>query len=440
MGEERVLAAVMQTDIVEYTRLVERDERLALQLLGEHNELLRDLFNQHAGREVKSMGDGFLVEFSSALQAAKCAIAAQRALAERNALAPPSERIRVRIGLHLGDVVRRDGDLFGDGVNAVSRIEPLCEPGGVCLSSQVYDQVWNKIDLPLDSLGEQNLKNVRQPIELFRIVLPWMDGAPESGVSAKSSDSSSVLDRIGIDKEVLAAPEYGLLIERMLLSLVRLHHRNAQLDPSMRELIKAWIRNTADFLEGVDLNQFHVKIEDIRDYAIRFLQLIEEGDEVHSFNYIFTPVWWDTSLGTNYMLHKINASRRGADIHQVIIEPDADSMRANKALISKLVGPHASKGSFRIYGVAEAELVRELRLDLFLVKGRLAFKNDLEGRTWLRGFEIFFAPSAGLARLERACEEIMTHEALVEYDPHGLYGGEEDFDSFVDKVFKRFSD
>jgi class 3 adenylate cyclase len=426
--EQRILAAVMLTDICGYTRLVEHDEKLALELLEEHNQLLRLLFSRHGGREVKSLGDGFLAEFSSALQATQCAVDIQKALVERNASSPSSRRIQVRIGLHLGDVVHQADDVFGDGVNVVSRIEPLAEPGGVCISRQVYDQVWNKIEMDLESLGKKDLKNVQHPVEIFRVVFPWQK---EGSARTFSSDRLSGLDplhALGLSHELLEDPQYGVLIERLL--------RRSRLDPSVQQLIRAWLENTAEFLEGVDVNQFDVKLEDIRTYAGRFLQLVEEGDEVFCINYIYTPIWWGTELGENYTLHKINASRRGADIHQVFIEPNPESLEADRQLIDRLVGPHSDKGGLRIYGIAEAAVVKELRLDLFLVKSKLAFKNDLEGRTWLKGFELYLAPSEGLARLEENCGELMTHDALVEYDPNHLYGGIENFDDFVQEVFR----
>ena len=169
----RRLAAIMLTDIAGYTAMTQADERLTLELLSEHALLLRDRFAEHQGREVKGTGDGFLVEFPSALEAVRCAIEIQEALHDRNASVPKERALNLRIGIHVGDVVHRGEDVFGDGVNITSRIEPLAEPGGISISRQVYDQVWNKLDLPLVSLGEQALKNVKAPIEVFRVVFPW---------------------------------------------------------------------------------------------------------------------------------------------------------------------------------------------------------------------------------------------------------------------------
>jgi TolB-like protein/class 3 adenylate cyclase/Tfp pilus assembly protein PilF len=182
--DTRQLAAIMLTDVVGYTALTQADEALTLALLEEHAALLRPLFAEHGGREVKSTGDGFLVEFGSALQAVRCAVEIQRALHERNVAVPLDRTIHVRIGVHLGDVVHRGGDIFGDGVNITARIEPLAEPGGICLSRQVYDQVWNKVDLRMTSLGKRDLKNVKVPIEVYEMLLPWMQNevpAPQAG-------------------------------------------------------------------------------------------------------------------------------------------------------------------------------------------------------------------------------------------------------------------
>jgi len=183
--EQRRLSALMITDMVGYTRLSQRDERLALRLLSEHNDVIRDSVASHGGREVKHTGDGFFVEFPSALQAVSCSIDIQRRLYDRNAKAEAVNRFQVRIGLHVGDVVHREGDVFGDGVNITSRIEPLALPGGVCLSQSVQAQVWNKIDRPLTSLGPKELKNVELPMEVFRVVLPWEEKKKEEEEARK---------------------------------------------------------------------------------------------------------------------------------------------------------------------------------------------------------------------------------------------------------------
>jgi TolB-like protein/class 3 adenylate cyclase len=171
--QPRKLVAIMFTDMVGYTALTQQNEGLSLELLEEHQRLLRPLFAQYHGREIKTMGDAFHVEFASALEAVRCAIEIQKTLIEHNASSPPEKKIQIRIGIHLGDVTPRAQDIFGDAVNIASRIEPLAEPGGICISQQVYDQVHNKLDRPPISLGKHELKNVAAPLEVYRVVLPW---------------------------------------------------------------------------------------------------------------------------------------------------------------------------------------------------------------------------------------------------------------------------
>src|SRR6202040_3622185 len=123
--------------------------------------------------EIKTIGDGFLVEFQSALEAAQCAMAIQRALAKRDADAPAERQIQVRIGIHIGDVVHRDGDVYGDGVNIAWRIEPLADACGICVSMDVERQIRNALETRFEKLAPTELKNISVAMDLFRIVLPW---------------------------------------------------------------------------------------------------------------------------------------------------------------------------------------------------------------------------------------------------------------------------
>ncbi len=159
----------MFTDLVGFTRLGQRDEDSALRLRREHQDLLRPFFATYGGQEVKSLGDGFFVEFASAVESVRCAVEIQRALARRNASVDPAERLLLRIGLHAGDVVEEDGDVVGDAVNVASRIEPLAEPGGICLSATVYEQVRNKLPFAIEKVGLRSLKNVESPVEVYRV-------------------------------------------------------------------------------------------------------------------------------------------------------------------------------------------------------------------------------------------------------------------------------
>ena len=186
--EERKLAAIMFTDMVGYSALAQRDDKVALELLEEHRRLLREIFPQFHGTEIKTIGDAFLVEFGSALEAAQCAIEIQRTLAKRNHDVTSNRRIELKIGIHIGDVVHRDGDVYGDGVNIASRIEQLAGAGGICVSMDVERQIRNALEARFEKFGSADLKNIKLRMDLFRIILPWEKGAesPAKRTSKKS--------------------------------------------------------------------------------------------------------------------------------------------------------------------------------------------------------------------------------------------------------------
>ena len=196
--EQRKLAAIMFTDMVGYSALSQRDEKLAQELLEEHRRLLREIFPRFNGTEIKTIGDAFLVEFNSALEAAQCAIEIQRSLAKRNADAPAERQVRVRIGIHIGDVVHRGGDVYGDGVNIASRIEQLAAAGGICVSMDAERQIRNAVEMRFEKLAPTELKNISVPMDLFRIVLPWETRAPPS-----KSEIGSRLARLSVTKLAL---------------------------------------------------------------------------------------------------------------------------------------------------------------------------------------------------------------------------------------------
>ncbi len=192
--DERKLAAIMFTDMVGYSALAQRDSKLALDLLEEHRRILREIFPRFHGSEIKTIGDAFLVEFGSALEAAQCGIEIQRALAKRNTDSPSGSHINIKIGIHIGDVVHRDGDVYGDGVNIASRIEPLAGAGGICVSMDVERQIRNALEARFVKFGTADLKNISLPMDLFRIVLPWeAEGQPLADSSAPARSPARLL-------------------------------------------------------------------------------------------------------------------------------------------------------------------------------------------------------------------------------------------------------
>ena len=170
---ERRLAAILAVDMVGYSRLMERDEQGTMRRLRSvRQELTEPLIAQHRGRLVKLMGDGALCEFASVVDAVACAVAIQRGMAARGAEWSAPERIRFRIGVNLGDVIRDlDGDLYGDGVNVAARLEQLAEPGGILVSGTAYDHLQGKLDCTLVAMGEQRLKSMERPVRVYRVEL-----------------------------------------------------------------------------------------------------------------------------------------------------------------------------------------------------------------------------------------------------------------------------
>ena len=189
----RKLVAIMFTDIVGYTALGQRDEFLSLALLDENRKMLRPIFVDHNGREIKTVGDSFLVEFSSALDAVRCAYEIQIRSREYNLSLPEEKRVVLRIGLHVGDVIEdNEGDILGDAVNVASRIQSLSQPGGACLTQQVFDHVHNKFGLPLRSMGKQSLRNVSTPVEVYEIVMPWDTAAENTATRMVEPDKKRI--------------------------------------------------------------------------------------------------------------------------------------------------------------------------------------------------------------------------------------------------------
>lgn len=167
---ERRLAAILALDVVGYSRLVGIDEEGTVAALKAcRRELIDPKVAEHRGRIVKTIGDGALVEFASAVEATRCALEIQRGTAQRNISIPKDHRIEFRIGINIGDVIADDGDIYGDGVNIAARIEPLARPGSVCVSESAYQQIKGKFPLDVIDLGEQQLKNIVQPVRVYII-------------------------------------------------------------------------------------------------------------------------------------------------------------------------------------------------------------------------------------------------------------------------------
>jgi adenylate cyclase len=177
-----------------YSRLMGVDEEGTLARLNAHRrEFLDPKISEHRGRIVKRTGDGILIEFASAVDAARCAVEMQRGMTERNALIPPEKRIELRIGIHVGDIITEEGDIYGDGVNIAARLEGIAQPGGICMSDDAYRQVRGKVDASFEDGGEQELKNIARPVRVYWLRSNEKPAAAATTLALPSKPSIAVL-------------------------------------------------------------------------------------------------------------------------------------------------------------------------------------------------------------------------------------------------------
>lgn len=184
---ERHLATIMMADVVGYSRMMGKNEERTVHMLRGHREVFDALLKAHRGRIFNTAGDAILAEFPSAVEAVRCATEIQSALRTRNEHFPEEQRMWFRIGINLGDVIAQGSDLLGDGVNVAARIQTVAEPGGICISGSVYDQIQNKLTLRFKTMGEHNFKNIAQPIRTFSISESGNGPMPASGPASKAA-------------------------------------------------------------------------------------------------------------------------------------------------------------------------------------------------------------------------------------------------------------
>ena len=177
---ERKLTAILCADVYGYSRLMGEDEEATLRTLSGHRNIIDGLIDRHHGRFVNSAGDSVLAEFASVVEAVNCAVEIQNVLRAENANSPPERRMEFRIGVNLGDVMVEGEQIYGDGVNVAARLESLADPGGICISGTVYEQVRDRLALSYEDRGEQAVKNIARPVHVWRAVLGGTAGPPET--------------------------------------------------------------------------------------------------------------------------------------------------------------------------------------------------------------------------------------------------------------------
>jgi adenylate cyclase len=196
---ERRLAAILAADIAGYSRLMGADEEGTLARLKALRKTLVDpTIAEHRGRIVKTSGDGMLIEFASAVDAARCAFEIQRGMAGQNTAVPQQVRIEFRIGIHVGDIIIDDNDIFGDGVNIAARLEGIAEHGGVCISDDAHRQIRGKVDIAFEDIGSQALKNIAEPMRVWRMRIGAEAVSTSQSASFEPSQPRSLRDKPSI--------------------------------------------------------------------------------------------------------------------------------------------------------------------------------------------------------------------------------------------------
>jgi adenylate cyclase len=199
MSQTRRLAAILAADVAGYSRLMGHDEEGTLaRLKAIRRELADPKIKEHHGRIVKTTGDGLLLEFASVVDAVRCAVEVQREMAARNADVPPDRRLELRMGINVGDIIKDGRDIYGDGVNVAARLEALAEPGGICVSRVVRDQVRDKLDFAFEDMGEQQVKNIARPVRVHRVVLGTQPGPSKPVVGTATEPSLALPDKPSI--------------------------------------------------------------------------------------------------------------------------------------------------------------------------------------------------------------------------------------------------
>lgn len=334
MVEERIqrrLAAILAADVVGYSRLMEADEQGTLKVLKAlRRDVLAPLITRYSGRLVKVMGDGVLVEFASAVDAVQCAVDLQYGTAEANDSLPASRRVILRIGINVGDIMVDGSDLYGDGVNVAARLEALGEPGDICVSGSVYDQVKRKVETDFDDLGQKSLKNIAEPVRVYRVrhsaITDWR-GEPEP-LPLPSEPSIAVLPFTNMSGDA----EQDVFTDGLTEDLITDLSRNASLFVIARHSTFAYKG------KSIDIRLI------ARDLGVRYLL---EGSARRAAGRVRINVQLIDAISGNHLW----ADRFDRDLEDIFAVQDEVTARIVEALIGRLATqpPRSRPNSMEAY-------------------------------------------------------------------------------------------
>ena len=363
MPPVRRLAAILAADVAGYSRLMGADEEGTHERLKAHlRELIEPKIAEQRGRIVKNTGDGFLAEFASVVDAVRCAVVMQRGMGERNAETPREERIEFRIGINLGDVIVEPHDIFGDGVNVAARLEALADPGGVCISWVVRDQIRDRLDYTFEDLGEQQVKNIARPVRVCRL----RDRSTELAGAAVPTTASISQTNIAPRLSIVVLPFLNLSDDREQQYFADGITEDLTTDLSRLENMFVISRNTAFTYQGrrVDTKQIG------RDLCVRY---VLEGSVRRGGNHI-----------------RVNAQLIDAetDAHLWAERLDGD-MGDLFALQNEITSRIAVALNLELVGAEAARSIEHSDAFDYILRGRVAMSNPRSQGTFAKAIGLF---------------------------------------------------
>ncbi len=323
---QRRLAAVLAADVVGYSRLMEEDESETMAALkARRKDVLQPVVKRHQGRVFKLTGDGVLVEFSSAVNAVQCAIDLQQAMAAANRELPPARGIVLRIGINLGDVIVEGSDLYGDGVNVAARLEGLAEPGGICVSRSVYDQVKRKVEVGFDELGPHAVKNISEPLHVYSV----------------RSQVSATRERDGSDQQPLRLPAKPSIAVLPFTNMSNDSDQESFADGLTEDLITDLSRNAGLFVIARNSTfAYKGKSVDARrvaqDLGVRYLL---QGSARRAAGRVRINVQLIDAVGGSHLW----AERFDRSLEDIFAVQDEVTGKIVEALVGRLAGPPPRK-------------------------------------------------------------------------------------------------
>jgi adenylate cyclase len=414
MAEERFkrkLTAILSADVQGYSRLMGEDEDATIRTLTSYRELMSTLIQKHRGRVVDSPGDNLLAEFGSVVDAVRCAVEVQEELRVRNAELPENRRMQFRIGVNLGDVVEEEERIYGDGVNIAARVEGLAEGGGICISGTVYDSIRNKLSLSYESLGEHTVKNITEPVRVYR-----MRVGPEAAAPAVKEEKGGPKHRRWAVMSGIA-----LLIIIIAAAIIwNFYLRHPSVEPASEDRMAFPLPEKPSIAVLPFVNMTGDPEQDfisdgITDQIITYLSMMPEMFVIASnsvFTYKGKPVKVQQvaeELGVKYVL-------------EGSVQSLGDRIRVTAQLINALTGEHLwadrydrdRKDIFALQDEITAKILEELNVKLLSGEAwrKVAFPEDLDYFQKMRkGFSYFrlFDPKS-MEQAHRLFEEAITLE------------------------------